>query len=225
MMPVVRGDAETARQIVIYTLLLFAVSLLLFPTAGMGLIYLVAAIALGAAFVWYALRVLRDASDGKAAIGLFRYSISYLTLLFAAVAVDSLIRPQPVGARSRAAASASSRASSAGGASVLVPHPGRHHARHGDQEHDVTEGPHEDAAQVLVDDRAGTPRPQRGQVVREQHHRGAHQRHAQERVLRHGQEEVEEADRVGEAPSAPDRLRPPATRTAAPRSRKVACWR
>ncbi len=58
----------------------------------MGLIYLVAAIALGAAFVWYALRVLRDASDGKAAIGLFRYSISYLTLLFAAVAVDSLIR-------------------------------------------------------------------------------------------------------------------------------------
>ena len=95
MMPVVRGDAETARQIVIYTLLLFAVSLLLFPTAGMGLIYLVAAIALGAAFVWYALRVLRDASDGKAAIGLFRYSISYLTLLFAAVAVDSLIRLSP----------------------------------------------------------------------------------------------------------------------------------
>ena len=95
MMPVVRGDAETARQIVIYTLLLFAVSLLLFPTAGMGLIYLVAAITLGAAFVWYALRVLRDASDGKAAIGLFRYSISYLTLLFAAVAVDSLIRLSP----------------------------------------------------------------------------------------------------------------------------------
>jgi len=95
MMPVVRGDAETARQIVIYTLLLFAVSLLLFPTAGMGLIYLVAAITLGAAFLWYALRVLRDASDGKAAIGLFRYSISYLTLLFAAVAVDSLIRLSP----------------------------------------------------------------------------------------------------------------------------------
>ncbi|HEX6473773.1 MAG TPA: heme o synthase, partial [Candidatus Limnocylindria bacterium] len=95
MMPVVRGEAETARQIVIYTLLLFAVSLLLFPTAGMGLIYLVAAIGLGAAFVWYALRVLRDATDGKAAIGLFRYSISYLTLLFAAVAIDSLIRLQP----------------------------------------------------------------------------------------------------------------------------------
>jgi heme o synthase len=95
MMPVVRGEAETARQIVLYTLLLFAVSLLLFPAAEMGLIYLVAAVGLGAVFVWFALRVLRDASDGKAAIGLFRYSISYLTLLFAAVAVDSLIRLSP----------------------------------------------------------------------------------------------------------------------------------
>jgi protoheme IX farnesyltransferase len=95
MMPVVRGDAETARQIVIYTLLLVAVSLLLFPTAEMGLIYLGSAIGLGAAFVWFALRVLRNASDGRAAIRLFRYSISYLTLLFTAVAVDSLIRLHP----------------------------------------------------------------------------------------------------------------------------------
>jgi protoheme IX farnesyltransferase len=92
MLPVVRGEAETARQIVIYTLLLVAVSLLLLPAAGMGWIYLVAALGLGAAFVWYALRVLRDATDGRAAIGLFRYSISYLTLLFAAVAVDSILR-------------------------------------------------------------------------------------------------------------------------------------
>jgi protoheme IX farnesyltransferase len=92
MMPVVRGEAETARQIVLYSLLLVAVSLLLFPAAGMGLIYLGAAVLLGAAFVWYALRILRNASDGRAAIALFRYSISYLTLLFAAVAVDSLLR-------------------------------------------------------------------------------------------------------------------------------------
>jgi protoheme IX farnesyltransferase len=92
MLPVVRGEAETARQIVIYTLLLVAVSLLLLPAAGMGWIYLVAAVWLGAGFVWYALRVLRDATDGRAAIGLFRYSISYLTLLFAAVAVDSILR-------------------------------------------------------------------------------------------------------------------------------------
>jgi protoheme IX farnesyltransferase len=92
MLPVVRGEAETARQIVIYTILLVAVSLLLFPTAGMGLIYLVTALVLGAAFVWYALRVLRDAADGRAAIRLFRFSIGYLTILFAAVAADSLLR-------------------------------------------------------------------------------------------------------------------------------------
>ncbi len=68
MLPVVRGEAETARQIVIYTLVLVAVSLLLFPAARMGLIYLVSAVGLGIAFVWYALRVLRDASSALAAI-------------------------------------------------------------------------------------------------------------------------------------------------------------
>ncbi len=92
MMPVVRGDAETARQITLYSLLLVAVSLLLFPAAQMGLIYLGSAVALGIAFVWYALRVQRNVTDGRAAIDLFRYSISYLTLLFAAVALDSLLR-------------------------------------------------------------------------------------------------------------------------------------
>jgi len=95
MMPVVRGEAETARQIVIYTILLVVVSLLLFPAARMGLIYLVAAVILGAGFVWYALRVQRDITDGRAAIRLFRFSISYLTLLFAAVAADSLLRLAP----------------------------------------------------------------------------------------------------------------------------------
>jgi protoheme IX farnesyltransferase len=95
MLPVVRGEAETARQIVIYTILLVAVSLLLFPAAQMGLIYLVSAVVLGAAFVWYALRVARDTGDGRAAIRLFRFSISYLTLLFAAVAADSLLRLTP----------------------------------------------------------------------------------------------------------------------------------
>ncbi|HYN64914.1 MAG TPA: heme o synthase [Candidatus Limnocylindrales bacterium] len=95
MLPVVRGEAETARQIVLYALLLVAVSLLLFPAAEMGLIYLGAAVVLGAAFLWYAVRLLRNVTDGRAAIGLFRFSISYLTLLFAAVAVDSLLRLPP----------------------------------------------------------------------------------------------------------------------------------
>jgi len=91
MLPVVRGEAETARQIVLYTIALVAVSLLLMPAAGMGWIYLVASVGLGGVFVVYALRLRRDVADGQAAIGLFRYSISYLTLLFAAVAVDALV--------------------------------------------------------------------------------------------------------------------------------------
>jgi heme o synthase len=92
MLPVVRGEAETARQIVLYTIALIAVSLLLLPAAGMGWIYLVAAVVLGVAFLRQAMRLRADAANGRAAIGLFRYSISYLTLLFAAVAVDALVR-------------------------------------------------------------------------------------------------------------------------------------
>jgi protoheme IX farnesyltransferase len=61
----------------------------------MGLIYLVTAAVLGGAFVWYAIGLLRDAADGRAAIRLFRYSIGYLTLLFGAIAVDSLLRLTP----------------------------------------------------------------------------------------------------------------------------------
>jgi heme o synthase len=91
MLPVVRGEAETARQIVLYTIALVAVSLLLFPAAGMGLIYLAAAVVLGGLYLWRALRLRANATDGRAAIGLFRYSISYLTLLFAAVAIDALV--------------------------------------------------------------------------------------------------------------------------------------
>jgi heme o synthase len=92
MLPVVRGQAETARQIALYSLVLVGVSLLLLPAAGMGLIYLAAALILGAVFLRLAWQLWRDASDGRAAIRLFRYSISYLTLLFVAVAIDALVR-------------------------------------------------------------------------------------------------------------------------------------
>ncbi|HEX9609674.1 MAG TPA: heme o synthase [Candidatus Limnocylindria bacterium] len=92
MLPVVRGEAETARQIVLYSIALIAVSLLLLPAAGMGWIYLGAAVVLGGLFLRLALRLRADAANGRAAIRLFRYSISYLTLLFAAVAVDALVR-------------------------------------------------------------------------------------------------------------------------------------
>jgi len=92
MLPVVRGEVETARQIVLYTIVLIAVSLLLLPAAGMGWVYLVAAVVLGGLFLRSALRLRADAANGRAAISLFRYSITYLTLLFAAVAVDALVR-------------------------------------------------------------------------------------------------------------------------------------
>jgi protoheme IX farnesyltransferase len=92
MLPVVRGEAESARQIVLYSIALIAVSLLLLPAAGMGWIYLAAAVILGGLFLRLALRLRADAANGRAAIRLFRYSISYLTLLFVAVAVDTLVR-------------------------------------------------------------------------------------------------------------------------------------
>jgi len=92
MLPVVRGEVETARQIVLYTIVLVGVSLLMLPAAGMGWIYLVAAVLLGGMFLVQALRLRSDAANGRAAITLFRYSITYLTLLFAAVAADTLVR-------------------------------------------------------------------------------------------------------------------------------------
>jgi heme O synthase-like polyprenyltransferase len=58
----------------------------------MGILYLVAAAALGAGFVAWAIRVRRSPAAGPAAIGLFRYSTLYLTLLFGAVAADTLVR-------------------------------------------------------------------------------------------------------------------------------------
>ncbi|MBW3613484.1 MAG: protoheme IX farnesyltransferase, partial [Chloroflexi bacterium] len=83
--------AETARQITLYTIALVAVSLLLLPAAQMGAIYLVAALALGGLFLLGSIRLQRARGHGREAVSLFRYSISYLTLLFAAVAADAIV--------------------------------------------------------------------------------------------------------------------------------------
>ena len=95
MLPVVRGIPETTRQIALYTLLLVAISLVLFTVARMGAIYLGAALVLGAIFVWQAYRLWRVGTSEErstaGAIRLYRYSITYLTLLFVAVAVDALV--------------------------------------------------------------------------------------------------------------------------------------
>ena len=95
MLPVVRGIPETTRQIALYTLLMVAISLVLWPVARMGLIYLGAAVGLGAVFIWQAYALWRRGSSEEAstqgAISLYRYSISYLSLLFVAIAVDALV--------------------------------------------------------------------------------------------------------------------------------------
>ncbi len=90
MLPVVADARTTGRQIVGYTVLLWAVSLLLVPVAGMGWIYGGAALALGAAFLYYAVRLLQE-SNVRNAMRLFGWSITYVTLLFSAMALDQLV--------------------------------------------------------------------------------------------------------------------------------------
>jgi protoheme IX farnesyltransferase len=90
MMPVVYGRPETTRHILLYSLLLLAMCLVFFSVARMGFIYLGAALVLNALFVAGALRLRRDATTARA-WSLFRYSIYYLALLFAAMALDQLI--------------------------------------------------------------------------------------------------------------------------------------
>ena len=95
MLPVVRGIPETTRQIGLYTILMVAISLILFAVARMGPIYLVAAVVLGALFLRQAWMLWRRGNSEEestaGAIRLYRYSISYLTLLFAAIALDTLV--------------------------------------------------------------------------------------------------------------------------------------
>ena len=90
MLPVVSGVAETARQILLYSILLVACSLILWAVARMGAIYLGAAVILGAVFLWQAVRLWRDGT-GAGAIRLYKFSITYLTLLFLAIAVDAIV--------------------------------------------------------------------------------------------------------------------------------------
>jgi protoheme IX farnesyltransferase len=89
MLPVVRGERETRRQILLYSLILFAVTLLLVPAANMGPVYVVTAVVLGGVFLYRALLLWQRGDDGRS-WALFAYSTVYLAALFAAVAVDAL---------------------------------------------------------------------------------------------------------------------------------------
>ena len=90
MLPVVRGNDETARQIVWYSLVLVAVTLLPFAWHTVGVLYLAAALLLGALFLRLAWRLQRETTTARAG-ALFRYSLLYLALLFVALAIDPLI--------------------------------------------------------------------------------------------------------------------------------------
>jgi heme o synthase len=87
MLPVVRGETETRRQILLYTVLLYGVTQLPFCAGGFGVIYLVASLALGIGFIAGAVRLYRRA-DRRSALRLYLFSLVYLALLFCAMVAD-----------------------------------------------------------------------------------------------------------------------------------------
>jgi len=91
MLPVTHGDKFTRLHVLLYTIILLACSTLPFVTRLSGLPYLVAALLLGAVFMFYAVKIYTDYSDALAR-RTFRYSILYLTLIFAALLVDHYLQ-------------------------------------------------------------------------------------------------------------------------------------
>jgi protoheme IX farnesyltransferase len=90
MMPAVASMKRTSVQIFGYSVLVAAVSLVFAWSAGMGALYWVSALTLGAVFCVLAGQLWRDPTEARA-MRLFRWSITYVTLLFAAMAVDQLV--------------------------------------------------------------------------------------------------------------------------------------
>jgi protoheme IX farnesyltransferase len=91
MLPVVKGEAFTYQQIILYTIVLVASSALLFVTGGMGYLYLVCALALGAGLLFFAIK-LGQTRTLKSARTMFWFSNYYLALLFAVMALDHVLR-------------------------------------------------------------------------------------------------------------------------------------
>jgi protoheme IX farnesyltransferase len=92
MLPVTHGKDYTRLQVLLYTLILFGVSLLPYAVRMSGWLYLGCAVALGIVYVGYAVRIYRAYSD-QLARSCFRYSIVYLSALFAALLVDHYLAP------------------------------------------------------------------------------------------------------------------------------------
>ncbi len=92
MMPVTHGVPETTRQIGLYSVLMVALTLLFFAVAHMGLIYLAGALLLGGIFMFQAFAMWREGTDRRA-IRLYKFSITYLSALFALMVIDVLVLP------------------------------------------------------------------------------------------------------------------------------------
>ncbi|MGC1511612.1 MAG: heme o synthase [Acidimicrobiales bacterium] len=91
MLPAVVSLRATAVRMLGYTLFLWALTLVFAPVADMGWLYVSAAMVLGGIFVWYAVRLLRNPTAGVA-MSMFTYSITYISLLFGAMALDQVLR-------------------------------------------------------------------------------------------------------------------------------------
>ena len=91
MLPAVASLRVTAERIVGYTLFLWGLTLVFGPVADLGAVYLASATLLGGVFTWFALRLLRTESTADA-MRVFGWSITYITLLFGAMAADQLLR-------------------------------------------------------------------------------------------------------------------------------------
>ena len=88
MLPVVRGETETRRQILLYTILLYAVTQRPFCAVGLGIAYVIPSILLGAVFIYFSTKLLRT-GDRRWALRTYLFSLAYLALLFLAMAIDS----------------------------------------------------------------------------------------------------------------------------------------
>jgi protoheme IX farnesyltransferase len=95
MLPVTHGVKHTALHILLYTLMLFAVSLLPFATGMSGPLYLLGAVVLGLGFLYWAVVLMRG-RDARAPMDTFRYSIIYLMALFLVMLADHYVFPHPL---------------------------------------------------------------------------------------------------------------------------------
>jgi protoheme IX farnesyltransferase len=86
MLPVVRGEEETRRQILLYTVLLYAVTQLPFCAGGLGVAYLIPSMLLGAGFIYFSTRLYRS-RDRRWALKTYLYSLAYLAALFLSMAI------------------------------------------------------------------------------------------------------------------------------------------